>query len=261
MENFGKFIEGMETGKRWIDADCEIHGPYISRLYFRQTWSACPACVEDDYKAKRASFERAERNAALDRWTATVGAAGVPAAYAGATFDNYKPTCANAEAVKNAAQNYSDNLSRAIARGQSVVFYGSKGTGKTHLCCAIVTRALADGHSAMFLSASKIFRRIRDTWGRAAAQTESDVITALAAVDLLCIDEVQGTNDQERAWLFDVINDRYEAGRPTMLSTNLDLKSLTAAIGDRAADRMKDRGSLVFGCVWESYRGLADRGT
>jgi DNA replication protein DnaC len=255
MERFGNFINGMETGKRWIDAVCEVHGAYVSRLYFRQTWSACPGCVEDDYAAKRESFERAERVAALERWQSIAGAAGVPAAYADSTFDNYKPTNAEAAAVLIAARGYSDNLTRAIAQGQNAVFFGSKGTGKTHLICATVTRALADSRSALFLSASKVFRRVRDTWGRASAQTESEVIAALAAVELLAIDEVQETTDQERGWLFDVINDRYEAGRPTILGTNLDLKNLTIAIGERAADRLRDRGSLVFRCAWESYRG------
>ena len=255
MEKFGNFANGIETGKRWINADCEIHGPYVSRLYFRQTWSACPACVEDDYKAKRASFERSERAAALDRWAATVGAAGVPAAYVSCTFESYRPTNDEAAQVLIAARGYSDNLSQAIERGQSAVFYGSKGTGKTHLMAAIVTRALADNHSALFLGASKIYRRIRDTWGRTARQTESEVIEALAAVDLLAIDEIQGTTDQEKAWIFDVINDRYENGRPTLISTNLDLRALTAAITERAADRLRDRGGLVFRCAWESYRG------
>jgi DNA replication protein DnaC len=259
MEPIGHDLKKFELGERWIQADCEIHGPYTSRLYLRTTWSACPGCVEDGYAAKRESFKRAERAAALDRWAEVVGSAGVPQAYAGARFETYQPTCAEAQTVLTAIVNYSDNLSAEIAAGRNAFMVGATGTGKTHLMCALVSRALADGRTAQFITATKIWRAMRATWHRGSTQTEADVLRALADVELLAIDEVQELDDQEGRWFFDLVNERYERGnRPIVMATNLDKQAMIQQFGQRTIDRLRDR-HIAYRFTWESYRGRRDR--
>ena len=111
--------------------------------------------------------------------------------------------------------------------------------------------------SAIFTTVMKAIRRVKETWNKNSEESETQAIDAFIWPDLLVLDEigVQFGSETEKQLLFDILNERYEKRKPTILISNLPLKEVVAFIGERVFDRMKeDSGqSLVFN--WSSHRG------
>lgn len=83
-------------------------------------------------------------------------------------------------------------------------------------------------------------RSVKETYAKGNSRTEAQAIADLVAPDLLILDEV--------------INGRYEAGRPTIVISNLAIKALEEYLGARAFDRLREGGGQLVVCDWESYR-------
>lgn len=134
---------------------------------------------------------------------------------------------------------------------------GDAGTGKTHLACAIGNHVIRNcGGQARFSSVAEINRLVREAKSFNSTVSESEVIEAFAAYDLLIIDEVgvqSGTEAESRA-LFDVFNERYQNLKPTILISNLNAEDFVAAVGNRIADRIKEDGGEFLFFNWESAR-------
>lgn len=82
---------------------------------------------------------------------------------------------------------------------------------------------------------------------------------ALTSPRLLILDEVGmnlGTEFEQRLF-FDVLNERHEAMKPTILISNLNLKDVQAYLGLRVIDRMREDGGKLFVFDWESHRGAS----
>lgn len=124
----------------------------------------------------------------------------------------------------------------AAERGEpfarNLVIVGDYGTGKTEAACAVLVHAMGavrPGGAPVvvrFTDASDIKRRVTATYG--GAGSERDVIDAFAAVPLLCIDDLGKGIDSRpaRVALFDVINERYHAGKPTIFTTQYGSEKL-----------------------------------
>ncbi|EPM91289.1 IstB ATP binding domain-containing protein, partial [Pseudomonas syringae pv. actinidiae ICMP 19070] len=134
--------------------------------------------------------------------------------------------------------------------------------GKTHLATAMLQQVIryfgAQGVCGLYATAGSIIRSIKETFG-SQIKTESQVYADLIAPHLLVIDEMglQNGTDFERQVLFEVINGRYEQLKPTIIVSNLSITDLKVSMGDRAVDRLRDRGGLVCVFRWPSARGAA----
>jgi len=257
MQKIGELLVPLEKGEKKKDATCQKHGKFVSRLYLTRTWTSCPACSEEAYRKQNEVFEASLRDEAMQRWREVLGDSGISSAYEHCTIAGFKAGCTNSERVMGQIEAYTQDLGATIRDGKNLVLIGWTGTGKTHVLSAVTLQALREGKSAIFLTASKVFRAIRDTWGRTNTQTEADVFRALAAVDILCIDEIQEMDEKEKRVINDVINDRYEKGKPVCLSSNLGKQAFARYIGDRALNRLIDRDSTICIMEWESFRGAA----
>ncbi len=79
----------------------------------------------------------------------------------------------------------------------------------------------------------------------------------MGEIDLLVIDEVgiQFGTDTERMILYEILDLRYEAMLPVILTTNItDLKSLEKLLGERIIDRLFEGESKIVVFEWESHR-------
>jgi len=116
-----------------------------------------------------------------------------------------------------------------------------------------------DNRSVLFTTVMRAIRRVKSTWNRDSLESESDAIESLVFPDLLILDEVgvQFGSDTEKLILFDVLNERYERRRPTLMLSNLGLDDVRAFLGERIIDRLREDGgqSIVFD--WDSHRGSA----
>lgn len=135
-----------------------------------------------------------------------------------------------------------------------MLMLGNPGTGKNHLTAGISKEIIKQGGSVVFTEAIKIFRACKQAW-KSKDTTESEVMAEFVSPDLLVIDEigVQFGSDTEKMLLTEIINDRYNAMKPSILSGNLTLVELKNVVGDRVVDRFRENGrAIIFG--WESYR-------
>lgn len=102
---------------------------------------------------------------------------------------------------------------------------------------------------------SKVYWAIKESW-RSSDKTETQVMRHFMEPDLLVVDEVgvQFGTETERMFLTEIINDRYNYMKPTILIGNLTLDEMKLAIGERALERFKEGGKVVA-FNWSSHRG------
>ena len=97
---------------------------------------------------------------------------------------------------------------------------------------------------------------VRESKSFSSSHTESQIIDALASVELLVIDEigVQSGTDAESRALFDVFNTRYEHMKPTIFISNLQLDGFADAVGGRVMSRLREDGGEILSFNWEDGR-------
>lgn len=245
-EQFG--IKDGDSVTEWLT--CPNHGRYPFRgrsgTYNFVFFDACPTC--------RAALETEK----------TYGRIAIPRRYAQATVAGYVAQTPEQAAVKRVVVDFCRNIVDRLDHGDSLIFFGGSGTGKTHLACAIARCAHKAGRTALFIKARALVAEIRATWRKESTETETEAIKRFTKIDLLVIDEVgaQFGTEAEALHLFDVIGERYAEMKSTILLSNLSLdaqedgrKGLRQYIGDAAFDRFCEAGSQALAFTWPSHRG------
>jgi DNA replication protein DnaC len=240
---------------------CEIHGEYSSTLWFGRWWSPCPVCSEERSLKKeeeeKAQKEIEDRERKIVAWQKKLGISGIPDRFKEKTLSTFK---AENEAQKKAftiCQKYADEFDFVMKTGKSGLFIGKPGTGKTHLSVGIALSALEKGHTVLFTTVLRAIRRIKDTWSKGSEESESEAIDAFVYPDLLILDEVgvQFGSEFEKNMLFDILNERYEKRKPSILLSNLEVSEVKEYLGERIFDRLREDGGMRIAFTWDSHRG------
>jgi DNA replication protein DnaC len=110
----------------------------------------------------------------------------------------------------------------AIRTSSSLVLAGRPGTGKTHLAAAIVQSVLAQGRSALFISAVGYLEHLKSTFETQQADLYPKMVSHVKSVTCLAIDDFGTEKPSEWAIerLYDVINTRIERNLQTIVTTN-----------------------------------------
>jgi DNA replication protein DnaC len=156
------------------------------------------------------------------------------------------------------------NLSRALqlARGFAqhpdgwLVLLGGPARGKTHLAAAIANACQARGQAAFFVVVPDLLDHLRATYSPDSRVTYDELFEAIRAAPLLVLDDLgaQSSTPWAQEKLFQVLNHRYNARLPTVITSNLTLESLEAfepRIGSRILDQ---RVSVPFLIEVPPYR-------
>ena len=129
-------------------------------------------------------------------------------------------------------------------RSGNLLFSGDTGLGKTFLS-ACIARTVADrGYSVVYESAGNLFSKLERAKfaGDEAAREES---RRYSECDLLIIDDL-GTEMPGQfvtAALYSLVNDRLLAGKPMIISTNLNVEDMARRYSPQIASRL--RGSFM----------------
>lgn len=233
---------------------CATHGEYASHNVLGKVWSKCPSCAAIE-KAEREQ-EEIEKSADEKRraWQKKLGQADIPERFHSRTLDSYKIENEGQRRAHKFAVDYAEQFSRA--KGRSAIFCGSPGTGKTHLAVGIGLRIMERGNMALFTTVQRAVRRVKDSWRKDAKESESDVIALMVEPGLLILDEVgvQFGTEFEKNLLFDILNERYEKQKSTILLSNLTAQEVKVFLGERVFDRLREGGGQCVPFTWESYR-------
>ena len=134
------------------------------------------------------------------------------------TFEN-----AEDSKVIAAAKRYVDNFQQFKEAGQGLMFYGGVGTGKTYVAACIVNALIDEGRRCMITNFARVLNTL---WS---AEEKQEYIDSFNNYELLVLDDLGAERRSEYAQeqVFNVIDARYRAKLPLIVTTNLDLKDLT----------------------------------
>ena len=135
------------------------------------------------------------------------------------------------------------------ADSPSLLFKGGTGLGKTHLSLAIAGKAIEKGFGVIYGSAQSFAVALeRERFDRDLPE-DGSTDAQLGECDLLILDDL-GTEFPSayvNAALYNIVNTRMMAGKPTIISTNLSLKELEQRYSQRFASRVTGYyGKLEF---------------
>jgi len=121
--------------------------------------------------------------------------------------------------------------------GDSLLFVGSTGLGKTHLSSAIAQKVIENGFSVVYDSAQNVLATFeRDRFSQSASKPSDKYFTC----DLLIIDDL-GTElrgSSATSYFYTLINSRIVASRSVIISTNLTPTALRSQYDERFVSRL-----------------------
>ena len=123
---------------------------------------------------------------------------------------------------------------------KTLLFYGGSGLGKTYLLRCIHERAQERSVASLCVTANQLIRTAR----KAIFSREQEDMDALFETDLLLIDDlgteplIENVTVEE---LFNILNERQNAGLCTVISTNLSLENLQNRYTERVISRLLNR--------------------
>lgn len=220
-------------------------------------WLICEPCAakrkEEDKKELAETVRKARDYEENQKYRQLMATCAIGERFKGMTFDDYKPADAAAAEILEACKDYVINFTGKSCT--NLLMIGSPGTGKNMLAAIICQELIKLGFPCLHSTAMKVVRKVKDSW-KDKEVSEQSVINSMVEPALLVIDEVgvQFGSTTEQLYLTEIINERYEKLRPTILISNLKLSELTAIMGERIIDRFYDDGSKLLVFAWQSYR-------
>ncbi len=161
------------------------------------------------------------------------------------------------EKTFRACRKYAQTFSE---RSQNLLFSGDTGLGKTFLSACIARMVADNGYSVVYETASHLFSKLE----RAKFSNDEEArreCEKYQACDLLIVDDL-GTEMPGQfttSALYGLVNDRILAGKPMIISTNLNSDDFATRYNRQIASRL--RGSFVrLPFVGEDIRVLKNRG-
>ncbi len=251
---------GIHAQPKSKSAECDQHGKFESKCFIGSIWTKCPICDAERAQREAADEEARERESRRSAWHLKIGQSGIPARFKERTLQNFVAVTDAQRRALAFAKQYADEFDHVMTTGRCALFIGKPGTGKTHLAAGIGLQVMRDqNRTVLFTTVMRAIRRVKDSWTKGSTDSESKAIEALTFPDLLILDEigVQAGSEFEKLTLFDVLNERYEKRKPTILISNLSASDVKNYLGDRVIDRLREDGGKSIAFDWESYRGKA----
>lgn len=146
----------------------------------------------------------------------------------------------NIKTIKKISENFIKNFENPSEK--NLLFTGNTGLGKTFLCNCIAYELLKQGKTVLYQTAPVMIDNIINCrFGK--SDTNSNIIDNILNVDLLIIDDLgtETLNNMKLTELFTVINSRIlnqnNKITKTIISTNLDLKTIFSIYNERIGSR------------------------
>ncbi len=145
-----------------------------------------------------------------------------------------------------------------LQRGENIILHGKTGVGKSGLAVGILRQALVAGFRGRFYDVQNL---LDDLYASLADRSTTKLLNALCRFDILLLDELGylTLNKEQMNAFFKLMKERYEAGKSTIITTNLEPddwynllkpKDMVAALLDRLYHRC-----VVIEIEGESLRG------
>jgi len=156
----------------------------------------------------------------------------------------------------------SDNLRRAYLLAEQyaadphdwLVFTGTYGCGKTHLAAAIANARDDEGQPVLFVVVPDLLDHLRAAFGPQSGVSYDKRFEEVRTAPLLVLDDLgtESATPWAREKLYQIINHRYAARLPTVITTSWAIEELDPKIATRILDSTR---CTVFAILAPGYRG------
>lgn len=215
----------------------------------------------EDYLAA-AHSANAEHRRAMSRKLSTI-----PEEFVDASLDKYVATEGNGRAIVAAERAIKSSFRAGLG------LYGDPGVGKSMLAAIIANCAIEQGRMTLFLSVRRMLDTIKDTYNADAEQqerasTELGMIKRYAGVDVLVLNDLgkEPLTKWSIEMLYAIFDDRWEQGRPLILTANLSWVDLCAryratmnGLDESTGPAMMDRVAGMTSMPWVCITGDSQR--
>lgn len=174
-------------------------------------------CQQERMRAEEAERREVERRARLRK--ARI-ASFEQSDCAEMTFDN--DDMQNAE-ISRKMRSYAAHFPTFRDKGQGLLLFGDVGTGKTYFSACIANKLIDDGYNVLMTNFPTLVARIqRDQF------KETDYSKLLTEYDLLIVDDlgVERSSEYMQEQVYGIVDARYRARKPILVSTNLTAEEL-----------------------------------
>ena len=143
---------------------------------------------------------------------------------------------------------------RFISRGQApkgLLLHGTVGTGKTYASACVANELMNSGKTVLVMQLGLYLNKLQREW----AEAEKEVLKQVAECDLLVIDDFGAEKVSEFVIekTFNLIDTRYRAEKPIIITSNLNLKQIENKFTERVADRISEM------CILYAVKGESKR--
>lgn len=127
------------------------------------------------------------------------------------------------EKVSTVARNYVENFGKMREDGKGLLLFGTVGTGKTYIAACIANALIDKGYPVLMTN----FARIRNT-AQGLFDGRQEYFDSLNRFPLLILDDLsaESKSDYMQEIVYNVIDSRYRAGLPVIVTTNLTSEEL-----------------------------------
>lgn len=191
-------------------------------------WCGCPT-AQDIAKEREKQIHMEQRRAVCFRGVEEMS---------GCTFDKDDGT--GAPELVQAARLYAEQFPQHLRSGMGLLYYGPVGTGKTFLAACIANEVLSQGYKVKMTNFATVADEMWNVENKAA------YIADLASYPLLILDDlgVERKSEYMQEMVYKIVNARYVAGAPVVITTNMtpDELTKTADLGYRRTyDRLLEK--------------------
>lgn len=149
------------------------------------------------------------------------------------TFDNDD---GGNEKMTNMAKRYVNHFEEFFKEGKGLLLYGGVGTGKTYIACMIANALIDKGCPVLVTNFARVLSTLQGTFDK------QEYLDSLNHFKLLVIDDlgVERDTGYAKELVYNIIDSRYRAGLPMIITTNLTMQKL-ATEAEIANKRVYDR--------------------
>lgn len=198
-----------------------------------------PMCVCTCEAEKMATKKKEEERQAFERKVKRLRQSGFPKSeMAEWTFEN--DDMKNPKITK-AMDNYVNNFHDFMKNGQGLLLYGNCGTGKTYAACEVANALIDKGYPVLATNFARLTNTLQGMY-----EGKQTYIDSLNGFSLLIIDDLgaERTSEFMQEMVYTIIDSRYRAGLPMIITTNMDISKIKnpanveqARIYDRIIER------------------------
>jgi len=170
------------------------------------------------------------------------------------TFDSFDTNGRQLEREEreNLRQAYETARSYAAEPEGWLVLLGDYGCGKTHLAAAVANERVARGLPALFVVVPDLLDHLRATFSPASTASLDRRFEEVRSAPLLVLDDLgtQSATPWAQEKLYQLLNHRYNARLPTVITTSLTLEEIDPRLRARILDA---RRVTIFSILVPSY--------